>query len=73
MLTAAQADRLVVVVDRILPPTDTPGASDVGVPAFIDRLLAEWAEPDERIVPDWRFASCRAEPAKAVPCTENVL
>lgn len=48
VLGAPQLDRLAVVVDRILPPTDTPGASEAGVPEFIDRLLADWAEPEER-------------------------
>lgn len=47
-LTGAQLDRLTVVVDRILPPTDTPGAAEAGVPAFIDGLLDRWAEPEER-------------------------
>lgn len=47
-LSSAQLDRLAAVVDRILPPTDTPGASEVGVPEFIDRLLADWAREDER-------------------------
>lgn len=43
-----QLSLLEVLVDRIIPPTDTPGARDVGVPAFIDMLLAEWADADER-------------------------
>ena len=47
-LTGQQLDRLTVVVDRIVPPTDTPGAAEAGVPSFIDGLLAKWAEPDER-------------------------
>ncbi|HOX83995.1 MAG TPA: gluconate 2-dehydrogenase subunit 3 family protein [Chryseolinea sp.] len=29
------------VADIIIPKTDTPGASDVGVPGFIDQLLKE--------------------------------
>jgi gluconate 2-dehydrogenase gamma chain len=47
-LSRGQVDVLDVVVDRIIPPTDTPGAREVGVPGFIDMLLHEWAEPDER-------------------------
>lgn len=47
VLTRAQMDRLTVVVDAILPRTDTPGAVDVGVPQLIDRILADWAERDE--------------------------
>jgi hypothetical protein len=47
-LSPSQLDLLSVVVDRIIPPTDTPGARDVGVPAFIDLLLDRWAEADER-------------------------
>lgn len=47
VLTGGQMDRLTVVVDAILPSTDTPGAVDVGVPQLIDHLLADWAERDE--------------------------
>lgn len=53
---AAQASRLTpahaaiagAVADRILPRTDTPGAADVGVPAFIDLLYAGFMTPAER-------------------------
>jgi glucoside 3-dehydrogenase (cytochrome c) hitch-hiker subunit len=41
-LTPAQKATLVALSDTILPTTDTPGAVDVGVPEFIDLLLAEW-------------------------------
>ena len=47
-LTQPQLDVLTVVVDRIIPATDTPGARDVGVPAFIDTLLDRYAEEDQR-------------------------
>jgi len=41
-LTAAQRAILSAAVDRILPRTDTPGAIDAGVPAFIDRFYGEF-------------------------------
>lgn len=44
-LNPDQARRLEVVVDLIMPATGTPGAREVGVPAFIDRNLADWADP----------------------------
>jgi gluconate 2-dehydrogenase gamma chain len=47
-LTAAQAAIAGAVADRILPRTDTPGAVDVGVPAFIDLLYGEFMTPAER-------------------------
>jgi len=42
VLSSGQADLLTAMSDRIVPETDTPGAAAVGVPAFIDRMLAEW-------------------------------
>ncbi len=47
-LTADQVDLLDLMVDHIIPTTDTPGAKDVGVTAFIDKLLGKWAEPAGR-------------------------
>ncbi len=40
-LTPEQLERVAVVADLILPATDTPGAREVGVPAFIATILAE--------------------------------
>jgi hypothetical protein len=47
-LSAAQAAIASAAADRILPRTDTPGAVDVGVPAFIDRFYGEFMSPDEQ-------------------------
>ena len=34
--------------ERVMPTTDTPGAIAAGVPEFIEKLLADWAVPDDR-------------------------
>jgi gluconate 2-dehydrogenase gamma chain len=47
-LTSAQAAIVGAIADRILPRTDTPGAVDVGVPAFIDLLYAQFMSDAER-------------------------
>ena len=47
-LDADQQRTLAALVDRIIPPTDTPGAAEAGVPQFIDMMLAEWYAPEER-------------------------
>jgi hypothetical protein len=47
-LTAAQGALVSAIADRIIPRTDTPGAADVGVPAFIARLYGEFMTEAER-------------------------
>jgi hypothetical protein len=47
-LSPAQAAIAGAAADRILPRTDTPGAADVGVPAFLDRFYGEFMTDDER-------------------------
>jgi hypothetical protein len=47
-LTASQADLVSLIAERILPRTDTPGARDVGVPAFIDLLYGEFMSDAEK-------------------------
>ncbi|MGA0606544.1 gluconate 2-dehydrogenase subunit 3 family protein [Phenylobacterium sp. VNQ135] len=46
-LTLDEARILAAACERIVPATDTPGAGAVGVPQFVDRAMAGWAEPDE--------------------------
>ena len=47
VLNPHQLDLVRSVADVILPPTDTPGASDLGVHEFIDLMLAEWFGAEE--------------------------
>lgn len=49
------------VAERILPRTDTPGAQDVGVPAFIDLIYGEYLTTAERTL----FAAGLADVEKA--------
>lgn len=48
VLNAQQDASLLVLTDLILPATDTPGAKAAGVNAFIDLLLADWVDPEDR-------------------------
>lgn len=43
-----QLETVAVMAELILPRSDTPGARDVGVPEFIDLLMTEWYDEDQR-------------------------
>lgn len=47
-LSHDQTELLSAVCELIIPRTDTPGALDAKVPAFIDHLLTAWYPADER-------------------------
>jgi len=47
-LSTAQAALVSAAAERILPRTETPGAIDVGVPAFIDRFYGEFMDAADR-------------------------
>lgn len=48
-----QASIVSIVSDIIIPRTDTPGAQDAGVPAFIDQMLKEvYSEEDQKFFID---------------------
>jgi gluconate 2-dehydrogenase gamma chain len=49
-LTAEEMATVTAMAGQIIPTTDTPGALDVGVPAFIDRMLAGYYPQRERDV-----------------------
>ena len=46
--TAHQNETVATIAELIIPKTDTPGAREAGVPAFVDVMLAEWADDDQR-------------------------
>ncbi len=49
-LDASQFQTVSAAVERILPRTETPGALDVGVPAFVDLMYGEFLTADERFL-----------------------
>jgi len=52
-LKEEQASVVSTVAEIIIPRTDTPGAKDAGVPAFIDQMLKEvYSEEDQKFFID---------------------
>lgn len=49
-LDALQADIVSGITERIIPRTDTVGAQDVGVPAFVDLMYGKYMTPKEQEV-----------------------
>lgn len=47
-LEAHQLAVVAAMTERILPRTDTPGALDVGVPGFIDRMVGGYLTPADK-------------------------
>lgn len=47
-LSPHQNDTVVAMIDQVIPATDTPGAKATRVNEFIDVILTEWANEEER-------------------------
>lgn len=77
VFTPAQRALVSALSERVIPTTDTPGAIAAGVPEFIEKMLADWAKPDERVPilagldaiearsqQEYRLAAAKASPAQ---------
>ncbi len=49
VFTPEQRALMTALCERIVPTTDTPGAIAAGVPAYVEKLLADWALPEDRL------------------------
>ena len=47
VLETRELDAIAAIADIILPRTQTPGATDVGVHGFVDLIVSEWMDADE--------------------------
>lgn len=47
-LSPHQNQTVTMIAEMIIPRTDTPGATDAGVPAFIDLIATEWYSDEQR-------------------------
>ena len=47
-LNPDQQKLVTTIAELIIPETDTPGATSVKVPEFIDLIMTEWASDEER-------------------------
>ena len=48
VLNASQRKMVATLADMIIPPTDTPGAIQAGVPEFIEHIVNDWYTQHER-------------------------
>lgn len=67
-LTDAQLALVGAIADTILPRTDTPSATDVGVPAFVNVVVSENYSDEERTA---FIAGLDALDATALPAIEG--
>src|SRR5437660_8657279 len=72
VLDAQQQLLVQTLTEMIIPATDTPGAKGAGVDQFIDVMLADWYDPDDRqaVLAGRAEADVRSNAATAQPVTD---
>lgn len=70
-LTDAQLARIGRIADAILPRTDSPGATDVGVPAFVDVIVSEQYADAERAAFEAGLAQLDADGIGAIEASSD--
>ncbi|WP_230482148.1 gluconate 2-dehydrogenase subunit 3 family protein [Sphingomonas sp. Leaf21] len=81
IFTPVQRATMVALSERVIPTTDTPGAIAAKVPEFIEKMLADWASPDDKLpiiagldAIEARSQSVnRVSAAKATPAQQDTL
>lgn len=82
VFTPQQRALMTALSERVLPTTDTPGAIAAGVPQYIEKLLADWSYPKERVpvIAGLEAIAARAkadyrltDAAKATPAQHDAL
>jgi hypothetical protein len=81
VFTPAQHATMTALSERVIPTTDTPGAIAAGVPDYIDKLLADWSLPTERLpiiagldaIEARSMAEHKLSAARATPAQQDAL
>ncbi|KQM86295.1 transcriptional initiation protein Tat [Sphingomonas sp. Leaf23] len=81
VFTPVQRAAMTALSERVLPTTDTPGAIAAGVPQYIEKLLADWSYPTERVpiiagldaIEAKSMADYKVSTAKATPAQQDAL
>ncbi len=72
VFTPTQRATMVALSERVIPTTDTPGAIAAKVPEFIEKMLADWAGPDDRlpIIAGLNAIEARSQSVNRIPAAK---